>query len=103
MCGVTQLGFVRHSVNPSVVQTRATARDAIELLRAMTGVSGYVFWQDISIPTSDDAAWGRVVGHQQVTDAYLLALAKHYDGRVATFDRGLAALDPSRVELLNAV
>ena len=31
-------------------------------------------------------------GHQQVTDAYLLALSHHHGGLVATFDRGLGDL-----------
>ena len=33
-----------------------------------------------------------VVGHRQVTDAYLAALARARGGRLVTFDRGLAAL-----------
>jgi predicted nucleic acid-binding protein len=41
-----------------------------------------------------------VIGHRQVTDAYLVALARHHDGRLATFDRGLAALHDDAVELL---
>jgi hypothetical protein len=32
------------------------------------------------------------VGHQQVTDGYLLALAIHKNGRLATLDRKLTAL-----------
>jgi predicted nucleic acid-binding protein len=30
--------------------------------------------------------------HRQVTDACLAQLARHYGGRLATFDEGLAAL-----------
>jgi uncharacterized protein len=33
-----------------------------------------------------------VVGHRQVTDAYLAALARARGGRVATFDSGLAVV-----------
>lgn len=33
-----------------------------------------------------------VLGHRQVTDAYLVALARHYGGRLATLDRGLEML-----------
>lgn len=35
-----------------------------------------------------------VIGHRQVTDAYLAALARARGARLATFDRGLAALHP---------
>jgi len=37
-------------------------------------------------------AWDRIHGQRQVTDAYLAALARVRSGRLATFDRGLAAL-----------
>ena len=32
-----------------------------------------------------------VLGHRQVTDAYLAHLARLHDGRLATFDKGLAS------------
>jgi predicted nucleic acid-binding protein len=32
------------------------------------------------------------VGHRQVTDAYLLALAQHHKGKLATFENGIADL-----------
>jgi len=35
---------------------------------------------------------GRVVGHLQVTDAYLLGLVLHKNGRLATLDKGVGAL-----------
>jgi predicted nucleic acid-binding protein len=34
--------------------------------------------------------WSRVLGHRQVTDAYLLALAVRHEGRFVTFDRRIA-------------
>jgi predicted nucleic acid-binding protein len=37
----------------------------------------------------------RLVGHQQVTDAYLLALARKKGGKLATLDRSVAGLLPS--------
>ena len=40
--------------------------------------------------------------HRQVTDAYLVALARHHGGRVATLDKGLAALHGGDVLLLGA-
>ena len=44
--------------------------------------------------------WKGVMGHKQVTDAYLAALAKKNRGRLVTFDKGLAALHPHIVELI---
>ncbi len=49
---------------------------------------------------------GKVVGHQQITDAYLLGLAIHNRGRLATLDRRATSLLPtngpgqSRIEVI---
>lgn len=40
------------------------------------------------VATATDAQ--RLHGHRQVTDAYLLALAVHHDGRLVTNDRRIA-------------
>jgi predicted nucleic acid-binding protein len=39
-----------------------------------------------------DFAGVRLLGHQQVTDAYLLGLAINRGGVLATLDKGIAAL-----------
>jgi predicted nucleic acid-binding protein len=41
----------------------------------------------------------RIVGHQQITDAYLLALAIHHRGRLATMDENIGLLGAA-VELI---
>ena len=46
------------------------------------------------------AAVEHVVGHQQVTDSYLVALAVAHGGRLATFDRGLAEALPEGAFLI---
>jgi uncharacterized protein len=40
------------------------------------------------------------MGHKQVTDAYLVALTKSKNARLASFNRGLAALNPESVFLV---
>jgi hypothetical protein len=50
------------------------------------------FWSD-DVSYLDVRLEG-VVGHRQVTDAYLAGLARGRGGRLATFDGGLAALHP---------
>lgn len=42
----------------------------------------------------------RVLGHRQVTDAYLAALTRAHGGRLATLDRGLAATASDVAELV---
>jgi len=36
----------------------------------------------------------RMVGHQQITDAYLLGLAIHHKGKLVTLDRATLSLFP---------
>lgn len=58
----------------------------------------HTFWfEDLGF---GDVDLSTVIGHRQVTDAYLAALARHRDGRLATFDKGLAALHPDVTKLV---
>jgi uncharacterized protein len=58
----------------------------------------HAFWPD-AIPY-ERAHLGGIIGHRQVTDAYLVALARHHGARLATLDRGLAALHGEHVHLV---
>jgi len=60
--------------------------DALELMRAAVTQSNHVFWPD-DISLIDTVYGDRVVGHRQITDAYLLALAVKNGGRLVTFDK----------------
>jgi toxin-antitoxin system PIN domain toxin len=77
-----------------------TAADAMALLEALRTQDWHRFWPD-SIPY-EAGQLGGVIGHRQVTDAYLVALAQHNGGRIATLDKGLAALHGDDVHLLTA-
>ena len=63
---------------------------ALALLQAVTRHRRHHFWAD-ALPY-DQVQWQGVVGHRQVTDAYLAGLARHHRGKLASFDRGLVAL-----------
>ena len=63
---------------------------AVALLGAVTRHPRHHFWPD-DLPCAQ-VQWHGVMGHRQVTDAYLASLARHHRGRLATFDRGLVAL-----------
>lgn len=97
-CPITQSGFVRVSSNRHILPEPATPRDAVLLLREWIGQPGHVFWSDdVSIAQSDEFVLDRLVGHRQVTDAHLLALARRRGGRLATLDRSIASLVPDGV------
>lgn len=71
-------------------------RSAVAALGRLLDHERHEFWSD-DLPYCEVRMVG-VVGHRQVTDAYLAALARVRDGRLATFDAGLAALHPDIAE-----
>lgn len=103
-CPVTESGFVRVSSNARVIPDARPPAQAIDLLGRMRRLPGHTFWTDDVSPTDPDAAaFSRLVGHRQITDAHLLTLAIRRGGRLATFDRGvldLASGSPTAVELI---
>ncbi len=96
-CPITQGTLLRLLLRFGAV---ADAGEAVAVLRAITGDPRHDFWADDLDYTA--VGWGGVLGHRQVTDAYLAALARHRGGRLATFDRGLAALHPDIAEAIGA-
>jgi toxin-antitoxin system PIN domain toxin len=95
-CPITQCGFVRVSANPRITLGAAGPTEALAVLRGMTAHRHHQFWPaDIDFTASHGLVCRPLMGHQQVTDAYLLALAVSHKGRLVTFDRGLAALLPA--------
>jgi uncharacterized protein len=99
-CPLTQAGFVRIVSNPAFSRDAVQPRDAVQVLGANTAAKDHVFWGD-DLPLAEAVAFAgvRLIGHQQVTDAYLLGLAIHRGGVLATLDRRLSALtEPGGVE-----
>lgn len=56
------------------------------------------FWPDSLAYT--EIRFDGVIGHRQVSDAYLASLARKNGGRLATLDRGLAALHHDVADLI---
>lgn len=92
-CPMTQSSLVRLLLRQG--QTVSTAR---ELIAAVARDRRHEFWPD-SLSFSDVTVTG-VIGHRQVTDAYLAQLARSHNARLATFDRGLAQLHSDVAELV---
>ena len=105
-CPITQTGFVRISSNPKLTPDSTSPGEALALLQRVTALPQHQFWPDHL--TLLDAIGNKtlLVGHQQVTDAYLLALARFHAGALATLDRGvlsLAGANPETVELIDNI
>ena len=95
-CPITQGTLLRLAMR---VGERSLAQ-ALAVLGAVTGHGRHQFWPDSL--AYDQARWQGVMGHRQVTDAYLAALARAHHGKLATFDKGLAALHPDVAVALDA-
>ena len=83
-----------------LVRTGVPAQNAQASLRSLTTHERHEQWLD-DVPYTEVDLSG-VHGHRQVTDAYLAQLARTHGGRLATFDRGLAAAAPDVTVLLPA-
>lgn len=92
-CPVTEMGFVRIVSNPAFSRDALTPRGAMGVLAANTAAKDHLFWRD-ELPLAETVAFAgtRLAGHQQVTDAYLLGLAIHRGGMLATLDGRIATL-----------
>jgi predicted nucleic acid-binding protein len=66
------------------------ARNALERIVQRPG---HVFWPDTpAYLDCTQSIFARMQGHRQTTDAYLLGLAVHNRGKLATLDRGIRHL-----------
>ncbi len=106
-CPFTQAAFVRLVSNPAFSRDAVTPQEAITLLGANLKHRHHLFWSDeISFGEAVESFQGRLVGHRQVSDAYLLGLAIHKKGKLATLDQAVVALLPpdsphrQRVEII---
>jgi uncharacterized protein len=95
-CPIVQAGFVRIVSNPAFSPRAVSPLEAVGALQITVGHPTHQFWPDsISLPDAVEMLHGPVKGHQQITDAYLVALAVKNRGKLATLDRGIARLGPA--------
>lgn len=92
LCPLVELGYARLVMRPE--KSGGYGFNARLMLQLLDG-----FRSDPRCQLLDDRAealgavgWQRVLGHNQVNDAYLLALAMQHQLRLATLDRGLLSL-----------
>ena len=87
-CPLTENGFVRVLSAPNKEAPPLRAAELLERLRTFCKSANHVFWPDA--PSIRDASLFNPAfmhGHRQLTDIYLLGLAKKMNGTLATFDR----------------
>ena len=91
-CAITENGVLRILNLPGYAKRTPPGFDLVreKLALACTDVD-HEFWPcNLSLRDEKVLNWSRVMGHNQITDAYLLALAVHCNGALATFDHRVA-------------
>lgn len=107
-CAMTQLAFIRLSCNPKINTDAHTPPQVMQALDQLISHPQHEYWDESAAPSKAPLLrHPSLVGHRQVTDAYLLSLAAARSQCLATLDRGLvsfaAAADlPHAVELASA-
>jgi predicted nucleic acid-binding protein len=83
--------------NPAFSRDAVQPREAVQVLSANTVAKDHVFWPD-ELPVAEAVGFTgvRLMGHQQVTDAYLLGLAIRRGGVLATLGKGIEALTEAK-------
>ena len=91
-CPFTQAAFVRVLSNAAFSADALTPENALRVLEMNLLLPGHRFWADsISVPEGVRSIRGRLTGHRQITDAYLVGLAIQHKGKLATLDKGIGA------------
>lgn len=86
-CPLTENGLVRVLSNAAYPGRRTTLRDAIVRLGAFRSSGYHSFWPD-ETSLCEDGLYDptHIAGSRQLTDVYILGLAVHRGGCLATFD-----------------
>ncbi len=101
-CPLTENGYLRISSQPNY-PAKLTVQGAHTRLMASIAQSDHAFWpDDVSLLDTTVVEPARLLGPNQITDIYLLALAVKNGGRLVTFDRTvpIAAVRGARAENL---
>ncbi len=98
-CALTQLGFVRLSSNPKAVGVRKTPAEAVALLAELTRDKQHTYLETLPALPHTANVFRHLLGHQQVTDAYLLGVAVANAATLLTLDRRLVPPGTTRAHL----
>ena len=105
-CPLTENGFIRVACQQPSDEVLVRPNDVIANLERLRSDKLHRSWTDsVSLTDTDVFAPQFIRGHQQLTDVYLLGLAKKMGGRLATFDRTIPvkAILGDTAELLHVI
>jgi uncharacterized protein len=94
-CPITQLGFLRITKQ---LRKDLSIHEIGQVLQKICRDRRHRFIPaDVDVQAVD---WRLLLGHQQVTDAYLAGLARQHELKLVTLDKGFAATHPDVAILL---
>jgi hypothetical protein len=103
-CPITENGLVRILSNPRYSPVAESPPRIVDRLRRFCASRDHLFWSDdVALIDRRRFVAGAPVSHKQITDVYLLGLARRHGGRLATFDRTIptnAVADGRKDDLL---
>jgi len=91
-CALTENGVLRVLNLPGYSAYGPAGFEAVRAqLSQLCKDTDHAFWPcDITLKDDSKINWSRVMGHNQITDIYLLALAVAHGGALATLDHRVA-------------
>jgi len=98
-CAITQAGFIRVLSQPALGEAASTVAELTDILaRNLAQRTHRLLPLDFDFAAVIACCTGGVVGHRQITDAYLLTAAIRAGARLLTFDRGIPQLLATEAE-----
>ena len=92
-CPLTANGVICILGNPKYPNSPGSPARVAPIMQSLRGLPGHEFWpDDVSLVDCAAIDTEKLLTSAQVTDTYLLALAKVHGGALATFDRKLSVL-----------
>jgi toxin-antitoxin system PIN domain toxin len=98
-CAVTELGFIRLSSNPAFTSEFKRPPEAVELLSQLKKIGKHRFIPSPAPDSLRELTNVSIQGHRQVTDSYLVALARSNNCLLATLDTRIKELPFSKDRL----
>lgn len=90
-CPITENGVMRIVGHPKYPNSPGSPAFVADMVTTLKALPGHHFWHDdISLAGTPEITTAKIQTAAQVTDTYLLALAKAHNGQLATFDRKLS-------------
>jgi uncharacterized protein len=91
-CPLIENSVIRIAAMPGIRRVPSVSLQTVrKMMQQVIADVDHEFWSaDVSLLKHDVLDWSRISGHNQITDAYLLALAVRHAGALTSFDQRIA-------------